>query len=76
MDIIIASATVMEIKEMSLIQGQGTRATKLDASASLLRKVNKKLDKIIELLEEHLKQDVNVKEVMEKQRAMTKERND
>ena len=65
-----------EIKEMSLIQGQGTRATKLDASASLLRKVNKKLDKIIELLEEHLKQDVSVKEMMEKQRAMTKERND
>jgi len=37
---------------MSLIQGQGTRATKIDASASLLRKVNKKLDRIIELLEE------------------------
>lgn len=61
---------------MSLIQGQGTRATKIDASAGLLRKVNKKLDKIIELLEEHLKQDVSVKEMMEKQRAMTKERND
>ena len=39
---------------MSLIQGQGTRATKMDASASLLRKVNKKLDKIIELLENKL----------------------
>ena len=39
-------------------------------------KVNKKLDRIIELLEEHLKQDVSVKEMMEKQRAMTKERND
>tara|TARA_R110002020_G_scaffold376263_1_gene587397 strand:+ start:155 stop:340 length:186 start_codon:yes stop_codon:yes gene_type:complete len=61
---------------MSLIQGQGTRATKIDASAGLLRKVNKKLDRIIELLEEHLKQDVSVKEMMEKQRAMTKERND
>jgi hypothetical protein len=36
---------------MSLIQGQGTKATKMDASASLLRKVNKKLDRIIELLE-------------------------
>ena len=28
-----------------------TKATKMDASASLLRKVNKKLDRIIELLE-------------------------
>jgi hypothetical protein len=36
---------------MSLIQGQGTKATKMDASASLLRKVNKKLDRIIELPE-------------------------
>tara|TARA_R110002012_G_scaffold225125_1_gene397108 strand:- start:1716 stop:1826 length:111 start_codon:yes stop_codon:yes gene_type:complete len=31
---------------------QGTRATKIDGSVSLLRKVNKRLDRIIELLEE------------------------
>jgi len=41
----------MDGSTMSLVQGQGTRATKIDASAGLLRKVNKKLDRIIELLE-------------------------
>tara|TARA_Y100000758_G_C16043436_1_gene419005 strand:+ start:129 stop:257 length:129 start_codon:yes stop_codon:yes gene_type:complete len=37
-----------------LIQGQGTKATKHDGSAVLLRKVNRKLDRIIELLENEM----------------------
>ena len=52
----------------------GTRATKIDASAGLLRKVNKKLDIIIELLEHS--STLSIKKNMEEQRAMTKERDD
>ena len=61
-------------ERMSLIQGQGTKATKIDASAGLLRKVNKKLDRIIELLEHS--STLNIKERMSEQRGMTKERDD
>jgi hypothetical protein len=59
----------------------GTRATKIDASAGLLRKVNKKLDTIIEMKEilerileimEH-NSSLAVKEMMNKQRGMTRE---